>query len=182
MTDPPYNPTTTPVMDSKANKFGHLDIWGFILKFVEVLLSFVAFVLEEVVATCNSCGVLYFFEFVSCTAFLFTLLLFILLASPLHKKVGIGSWDRLDFGYTLLISLLFILASILFLADNSGSDLETGAGVFGLISALVFLANVAYLLLKRRDKIFKTTDKTPSTPPAQVTNPEEEKLRNGENA
>ncbi|GAA6082324.1 CKLF-like MARVEL transmembrane domain-containing protein 6 [Tachysurus ichikawai] len=59
------------------------------------LLSFVAFILEEVVSSCTSCGALYFFEFVSCTAFLFTLLLLILLSTPLHQKVGISCWPKL---------------------------------------------------------------------------------------
>ncbi|KAF3855579.1 hypothetical protein F7725_016302, partial [Dissostichus mawsoni] len=45
------------------------------------MLSLVAFLLEEVVSSCLSCSALYFFEFVS---FLFTLLLLIFLATPLH--------------------------------------------------------------------------------------------------
>uniref|UniRef100_A0A8C9XT84 Uncharacterized protein n=1 Tax=Sander lucioperca TaxID=283035 RepID=A0A8C9XT84_SANLU len=59
------------------------------------LLSFVAFILEEVVSSCVSCSALYFFEFVSCTAFLFTLLLLILLSTTLQNRVGITCWPRL---------------------------------------------------------------------------------------
>lgn len=58
------------------------------------LLSFVAFILEEVVNTCVSCSALYFFEFVSCTAFLFTLLLLVLLSTTLHTRVGITGWRK----------------------------------------------------------------------------------------
>ena len=59
------------------------------------LLSFLAFVVEEVVSSCLSCGALYFFEFISCTAFLFTLLLLILLATKLSGMVGITCWEKL---------------------------------------------------------------------------------------
>ena len=59
------------------------------------LLSFLAFILEEMVNSCITCSVLYFFEFVSCTAFLFTLLLLVLLATKLHTKVGINCWAKL---------------------------------------------------------------------------------------
>lgn len=54
-----------------------------------------AVILEELVHTCALCSSLYFFEFVSCTAFLFTLLLVILLSTPLHTRVGINWWPRL---------------------------------------------------------------------------------------
>lgn len=69
----------------------HLDF----ICFSPQLLSFVAFVMEEVVSNCSHCGPLYFFEFVSCTAFLFTMLLLILLATTLHQRVGINSWPIL---------------------------------------------------------------------------------------
>jgi hypothetical protein len=59
------------------------------------LLSFLAFVVEEVVKSCLNCGPLYFFEFISCTAFLFTLLLLILLATKLNGMVGITCWPAL---------------------------------------------------------------------------------------
>lgn len=56
------------------------------------LLSLVALVLEELVHICTSCFGLYTFEFVSCSALLFTLLLLVLLATPLHNSVGISRW------------------------------------------------------------------------------------------
>uniref|UniRef100_A0A8B9JEP5 CKLF-like MARVEL transmembrane domain containing 6 n=1 Tax=Astyanax mexicanus TaxID=7994 RepID=A0A8B9JEP5_ASTMX len=71
--------------------------------FVPQLLSFVAFVLEEVVSNCTSCGPLYFFEFVSCTAFLFTLLLLVLLVTPLYLRVGITCWPQLVFGFVATV-------------------------------------------------------------------------------
>ncbi|KAK2909634.1 hypothetical protein Q8A73_007349 [Channa argus] len=118
----------------------HLDKIRFLVKIGEVLLSFVAFILEEVVNSCISCGSLYFFEFVSCTAFLFTLLLLILLSTRLHTKVGIDCWPKLDVIYTGGIAVLFLLSSIVFAADNSGTTPEKTAVAFG------FLATVAFIL------------------------------------
>lgn len=59
------------------------------------LLSLVALLLEELVKGCTSCFGLYTFEFVSCSALLFTLLLLVLLATPLHTRVGISQWPIL---------------------------------------------------------------------------------------
>lgn len=64
------------------------------LLFLPQVLSFIAFILEETVDSCFSCSPLYFFEFVSCTAFLFTLLLLVLLSTKLHKKIGIEDWSK----------------------------------------------------------------------------------------
>nr|XP_055066914.1 CKLF-like MARVEL transmembrane domain-containing protein 6 [Misgurnus anguillicaudatus] len=141
--DTVYNTTTE--QEPKTRKFfivpsEYLSKIRCIIKVFEVLLSFVAFVVEEIVSNCSSCGPLYFFEFVSCTAFLFTLLLLILLSTTLHQRVGINSWPTLDFGYTIGIAILFLLASIVFASGNSGSTLEQTAVAFG------FLATVAYFI------------------------------------
>ncbi|KAF1388558.1 hypothetical protein PFLUV_G00091520 [Perca fluviatilis] len=92
-----YSPTTAP--NPKSSWFtvpsDSLDTVRCGVKGLEVLLSLVAFVLEEVVNSCVNCSALYFFEFVSCTAFLFTLLLLILLSTTLQTRVGITCWPRL---------------------------------------------------------------------------------------
>ncbi|XP_018590096.2 CKLF-like MARVEL transmembrane domain-containing protein 6 isoform X1 [Scleropages formosus] len=105
------------------------------------LLSFVAFILEEVVSNCTSCTPLYVFEFFSCTAFLFTTLLLVLLATTLHQKVGITCWPTLDLCYTLAIGVLFLIASVVFSADNGGSQLEGAAVVFGFLASFAFLVD-----------------------------------------
>ncbi|KAM3873549.1 CKLF-like MARVEL transmembrane domain-containing protein 6 [Diretmus argenteus] len=107
------------------------------------LLSLVAFIVEEVVTSCISCTALYFFEFVSCTAFLFTLLLLILLATKLREKVGISCWPRLDFGYTAVIAFFFLVASIAFAANNGQTSLEQVAVVFGFLATLAFVVDAA---------------------------------------
>ncbi|XP_051999271.1 CKLF-like MARVEL transmembrane domain-containing protein 6 [Xyrauchen texanus] len=142
-TEPVYNQTTT-VQEPISKKWlvvpsENLGKIGFGIKIVEVLLSFVAFVLEEVVSNCSSCGPLYFFEFVSCTAFFFTLLLLILLATTLHKRVGINCWPSVDFGYTVAMAFLFFIASVVFVADNGGTSLESAAVIFGFLATLAFV-------------------------------------------
>ncbi|KAF7653240.1 hypothetical protein LDENG_00085740 [Lucifuga dentata] len=140
--------TSTTVAEPKSSCFlvpsENLDKTRFLIKIIQVLLSFVAFVLEEVVNSCISCSALYFFEFISCTAFLFTLLLLILLATALHTKVGITCWPRLDFGYTAVIGVFFLIASIVFAADNSQSALECSAVAFGFLSSVAFFVDLFF--------------------------------------
>ncbi|XP_013884863.1 CKLF-like MARVEL transmembrane domain-containing protein 6 [Austrofundulus limnaeus] len=114
------------------------------LKILEVLLSLVAFVLEETVSTCLRCSPLYFFEFVSCTAFLFTCLLLILLTTRLHQRVGISCWPKVDFIYTSIIALLFLISSIVFGAENSKTSVEIVAVVFGILSCFVFVVDLVF--------------------------------------
>uniref|UniRef100_A0A672FHJ4 MARVEL domain-containing protein n=1 Tax=Salarias fasciatus TaxID=181472 RepID=A0A672FHJ4_SALFA len=113
---------------------------------VPQLLSFVAFVLEESVFICTSCTPLYFFEFVSCTAFLFTLLLLILLSTSLYQRIGITCWPQLDFIYTGIIAVFLLISSIVFAADNTGSSLERGAVAFGFLAMVAFAADFLYVL------------------------------------
>lgn len=128
------------------------------IKVIEVLLSFAAFITEEVVNSCISCSALYFFEFVSCTAFLFTLLLLILLSTPLHTRVGISCWPCLDFVYTVVIAVLFLIASIIFTSDNSGTVPERSAVAFGFLATIMFVIDLV-LFVKNRGFPFKKDGK-----------------------
>ncbi|KAM8870453.1 CKLF-like MARVEL transmembrane domain-containing protein 6 [Spinachia spinachia] len=112
------------------------------IKVVQVLLSFVAFILEETVLRCFSCLALYFFEFVSCTAFLFTLLLLILLTTTLQRRVGISCWPKLDFVYTAVIAVLFLISSVAFASNHGGSTVEKSAVAFGFLASLMFLLDI----------------------------------------
>ncbi|KAG7274224.1 hypothetical protein CRUP_007661 [Coryphaenoides rupestris] len=136
----------------------------FAVKLAEVLLSFLAFVLEEVLTSCLNCGVLYFFEFISCTAFLFTLLLLILLATNLHSRVGITCWPTLDFIYTAVIGLMFFFASCAFAAVNGGTSLEHAAMSFGFLATLAFLADLV-LYWKLKGFPWNPTEPEQSSPP-----------------
>ncbi|KAK3541432.1 hypothetical protein QTP86_025550 [Hemibagrus guttatus] len=173
--DAVYNSTTTTTEEPQMNlrrwftvPNSNLDIKRLFVKVMEVLLSFVAFILEEVVSSCTSCSALYFFEFVSCTAFLFTLLLLILLSTPLHQKVGISCWPKLDFGYSLLIGVLLIIASITFAASNSGSEVEGATVAFGFLASFAFLTDVVIFYKTKGFPFFR--------PPNTLAPPESEKL------
>ncbi|XP_054882082.1 CKLF-like MARVEL transmembrane domain-containing protein 4 [Poeciliopsis prolifica] len=157
----------------------HLDTPRFALKILEVLLSLVAFVLEETVSTCLSCSPLYFFEFVSCTAFLFTALLLFLLSTTLHSRVGISCWPKVDFLYTLLIAVFFFIASIVFAANNGKTTVETIAVLFGFLAMVAFILDVI-LFLKVRGHPFQGAQAPPTTNGA-VPPPEAEKLNGDAN-
>ncbi|XP_022076002.1 CKLF-like MARVEL transmembrane domain-containing protein 6 [Acanthochromis polyacanthus] len=178
--DEVYSATTAP--NPKSSWFvvptEHLDKTRFILKIFQVLLSSVAFFLEEAVSRCYNCTPLYFFEFVSCTAFLFTLLLLILLSTPLHQKATITCWPTVDFCYTGVIALLLFISSIVFASNNGHSSLETSAVVFGFLAMLAFIADFA-LFWKNQGHPFSNGGKAPTTPggAVQVEAPaEKEKL------
>uniref|UniRef100_A0A4W6G6H8 MARVEL domain-containing protein n=1 Tax=Lates calcarifer TaxID=8187 RepID=A0A4W6G6H8_LATCA len=148
------------------------------------LLSFVAFILEEVVSSCISCTALYFFEFVSCTAFLFTLLLLVLLSTTLHTRVGITCWPSLDFYYTAAITLLFFISSIVFAANNNGTDLEKTAVAFGFLAMAAFVVDLV-LAFRSRGFPWQTGGKPVSSnggPVATETPAETEKLNTETNA
>ncbi|XP_065813911.1 CKLF-like MARVEL transmembrane domain-containing protein 6 [Labrus bergylta] len=172
---------TTTISDPKSPCFivpsEHLDKVHFVIKICQVLLSFVAFILEEVVNSCFNCTALYFFEFISCTAFLFTLLLLILLSTNLHSRVGITCWPCLDFVYTGGIAVFFLIASIVFAAENGNTSMEKTAVAFGFMASLAYLLDFG-LFLKNRGFPFKKDGKLePSNGVAVPANaPETEKL------
>ncbi|KAM9309451.1 CKLF-like MARVEL transmembrane domain-containing protein 6 [Pholidichthys leucotaenia] len=173
-----YSDTTVP--DRRSSFFmvdsEHLDRTRFFLKIAEVILSFIAFVLEESIGSCFHCNALYFFEFVSCTAFLFTFLLLILLSTNLYSKVGISCWPTVDFSYTGIIAVLLLIASIVFVAENSRTNLESLAVAFGFFATLAFVVDFG-LFVKNRGIPFKKDEKSESNngQPGMVC-PEEEKL------
>ncbi|KAK7878887.1 hypothetical protein WMY93_034238 [Mugilogobius chulae] len=148
-----------------------LDFKRFGLKLAQVVLSFVAFLLEELVNTCLSCGPLYYFEFMSCSAFLFTLLLLVLLSTPLHQRVGVSRWSHLDLYYTAVVFILFLIASIVFSADNQGSSLEKGAaGLCGCLACLFFLLDLVYIF-KTQGFPWKSTQNQENQPNGPTSPP-----------
>uniref|UniRef100_A0A671TTN9 CKLF-like MARVEL transmembrane domain containing 6 n=1 Tax=Sparus aurata TaxID=8175 RepID=A0A671TTN9_SPAAU len=175
-----YSPTTAP--NPKDSWFmvpsDNLDKIRFGIKVVEVLFSFVAFILEEVVSSCVNCSSLYFFEFVSCTAFLFTLLLLILLSTVLHTRVGITCWPSLVRAHLNSFNSPSSSLRIVFASDHSGSAYENIAVVFGFFATVLFAVDLI-MFVKTQGFPFKKDGKPeasnggPAVGPAQ---PEEEKL------
>ncbi|XP_036395796.1 CKLF-like MARVEL transmembrane domain-containing protein 6 [Megalops cyprinoides] len=175
MADQVYNATTVqePTKKCFVIPTEHLSMVRWVIKVAEVILSFLAFILEEVVTSCMSCSPLYFFEFVSCTAFLFTTLLLILLSTTLHRKVGIESWSTVDFVYTGAIAFFFFISTIVFIADNGGTPLEKAAVVFGFLATFAFIVDIGMFVKNKGIPFLKKSPQTPST----AQNAEEEKLR-----
>ncbi|NXO25059.1 CKLF6 protein, partial [Cisticola juncidis] len=88
-----YNPTTeAEAKGSRRRPFGcslrHLQGWRLPVKVVQAIFSFAAVVCEEVVDSCISCGGLYFFEFISCSAFLLSLLILCVYGTDLYESLG----------------------------------------------------------------------------------------------
>ncbi|MED6281872.1 hypothetical protein CHARACLAT_026303 [Characodon lateralis] len=150
-----------------------------LMMFLLQLLSLVAFILEETVTSCISCHPLYFFEFVSCTAFLFTTLLFILLSTTLHEKVGISCWLKVDFGYTSVIAALFLISSIVFVSNNGGTVVETLSVVFGFMAMVAFCIDVFFFV--KTNGVFFWREPTQPTTNGVVAQQEAEKLNGDAN-
>ncbi|EPY77771.1 CKLF-like MARVEL transmembrane domain-containing protein 6 [Camelus ferus] len=77
------------------------------------VLSLLAFICEEIVSQCTLCGGLYFFEFVSCSAFLLSLLMLIVYCTPVYEKVEHVKLKSSVFGF--LASLTFLFECIIML-------------------------------------------------------------------
>ncbi|XP_067868230.1 CKLF-like MARVEL transmembrane domain-containing protein 6 [Heterodontus francisci] len=141
--DEVYKATTEPIQDTgSCCNLTHLCTHRGILKVLEVILSFLAFVLEEVVENCMNCHALYFFEFVSCSAFLLTFFLLIILTTPLKRKVNRVNWTQVDFWYTAVIAIFFFIASIVFAALNDGSGVEKASVAFGFLASIAFTVDI----------------------------------------
>ncbi|XP_043546175.1 CKLF-like MARVEL transmembrane domain-containing protein 6 [Chiloscyllium plagiosum] len=141
--DEVYQRTTEPIQNSDSCcNLGYLRTHKGILKLLQVILSFVAFILEEIVQNCMHCHALYFFEFVSCSAFLLTFFLLFVLMTSLKSKLNRINWTRVDFFYTLVIGILFLIAAIVFAAKNDGSDLEKTSVAFGFLATIAFFVDL----------------------------------------
>uniref|UniRef100_A0ABK0LNA2 CKLF-like MARVEL transmembrane domain containing 6 n=1 Tax=Rattus norvegicus TaxID=10116 RepID=A0ABK0LNA2_RAT len=113
------------------------------------LLSLLAFICEEVVSECGLCGGLYFFEFVSCSAFLLSLLLLIVYCTAVYDRVDTGKVKSSDFYITLGTGCVFLLASIIFVSTHSGTSAEIAAIVFGFLGSSMFLLDFVVMLCEK---------------------------------
>uniref|UniRef100_A0AAX7TVI8 MARVEL domain-containing protein n=1 Tax=Astatotilapia calliptera TaxID=8154 RepID=A0AAX7TVI8_ASTCA len=143
------------------------------------VLSFIAFILEETVDSCFTCSPLYFFEFVSCTAFLFTLLLLVLLSTKLHEKIHIGAWPTVDMIYTGVIAVLLFISSCIFAADRGSLVQATVAVVFGFLATVAFSIDFG-LMVKSKGLPFLNKDKKQEHTNGIQTPAEEERLKANE--
>ncbi|KAG8572881.1 hypothetical protein GDO81_012200 [Engystomops pustulosus] len=146
---PAYNTTTEALPEKKELCCkSKLDKKHFILKVLQLLLSLVAFICEEVIDQCESCGGLYFFEFVSCSACLLAILMLIVYWSPLKEKINIASFNKIDFWVTGGVGACFLLASIIFAATMDITALGQVSVAFGFFASFAFLAEFGLMLRK----------------------------------
>ncbi|XP_019391924.1 PREDICTED: CKLF-like MARVEL transmembrane domain-containing protein 6 [Crocodylus porosus] len=155
----------------------HLSRLRLALKALQLLFSFVAFTCEEIVESCTSCGGLYFFEFVSCSALLLSLLLLAVYCTTLYEKFGDDNIRKADLVTTAIVSCFFILASVVFAATNDKSSVETLAIVFGFLASLAFLGDLIYMFIERRKE--KEANKKKENPNRQGPS-EHQPLKNEE--
>ncbi|XP_018596965.1 CKLF-like MARVEL transmembrane domain-containing protein 6 [Scleropages formosus] len=109
---------------------------------VELLLSLTAFILEELIITCTSCLPLYYFEFASFTASLFTLLFLIVGFMDLPRTLDIPWLSCLELFTKMAVCALFFIASIVFFYNNDRTQLEMTAMAFGFLATFVFMTDI----------------------------------------
>ncbi|OCT75904.1 CKLF-like MARVEL transmembrane domain-containing protein 6 [Xenopus laevis] len=185
MTEPGvYGQTTEPSSDAKKAFFSiqHLGIVRFLLKVLQLLFSFIGFVCEEIIDQCENCGGLYFFEFVSCSAFLLALLPIIVYCTQLKDKVNKESLATIDFWITSITGVIFLIASIVFVATMDSNTLATVSVAFGFLASIAFIAEV-FILYRSGESPFKkkanvngqnkTPEGQPLKPPVQAQEAEQ---------
>ncbi|XP_039567447.1 CKLF-like MARVEL transmembrane domain-containing protein 6 isoform X2 [Passer montanus] len=99
-----YNPTTEPqAKAARPRPLGctlrRLRGWRLPVKAAQTIFSLVAVVCEEVVDDCITCGGLYFFEFISCSAFLLSLLILYVYCTDFYESLGEEKVKKLVFGF-----------------------------------------------------------------------------------
>ncbi|KAM5313683.1 CKLF-like MARVEL transmembrane domain-containing protein 6 [Glossophaga mutica] len=129
---------------------GRLKLLQRVLKILQLLLSLLAFICEEVVSQCTLCGGLYFFELISSSAFLLSLLILIVYCTPVYDKIDAEKIKLSDFYITGVTGLLFLLASVIFVATHDQTSAEIAATVFGFLATIMFLADSGSMLHEKR--------------------------------
>ncbi|NXH04195.1 CKLF6 protein, partial [Loxia leucoptera] len=95
-----YNETTEPeARRARRLPLGctlrHLRGWRLPVKVFQTIFSIVAVVCEELVEECITCSGLYFFEFISCSAFLLSLLILYVYCTDLYESLGEAKVQKL---------------------------------------------------------------------------------------
>ncbi|NXF14436.1 CKLF6 protein, partial [Rhodinocichla rosea] len=88
-----YNATTEPEVKTPRRlplgcTLRRLRGWRLGVKVTQTIFSLVAVVCEEIVEECFTCSGLYFFEFISCSAFLLSLLILYVYCTNLYESLG----------------------------------------------------------------------------------------------
>ncbi|XP_023476559.1 CKLF-like MARVEL transmembrane domain-containing protein 6 [Equus przewalskii] len=141
------------------------------LKILQLVLSLLAFICEEVVAQCTLCGGLYFFEFVSCSASLLSLLMLIVYCTPVYDRVDPEKVKCSDFYIMLGTGCVFLLASIIFVSTHDKTSAEYAATVFGFLASFMFLFDFFAMLYEKRQESALRKPETTARPAEALTEP-----------
>ncbi|XP_069504912.1 CKLF-like MARVEL transmembrane domain-containing protein 6 [Ambystoma mexicanum] len=160
-----YTATTVP-KEEKGERtcvwLQHPEMPRFALKALELVCSAIAFICEEIVEHCLNCGTLYFFEFMSCTASLLTIVVLVVYCTKLAEKITLEKLMCWDLWWTGITGILFLISSIAFLSTSYNAPLERTSGVFGILASIVFLVDFGCLLRRGvRPLSYNKTTKQP---------------------
>ncbi|XP_044515370.1 CKLF-like MARVEL transmembrane domain-containing protein 4 [Gracilinanus agilis] len=117
------------------------------------VLALIAFICIETIMECSPCEGLYFFEFVSCSAFVITGVLLLMFSLNLHTRIPQINWNITDLVNTGLSTFFFFIASIVLAALNHKAGAEIAAVVFGFLATAVYAANTFLAVQKWRMNI-----------------------------
>ncbi|XP_036201059.1 CKLF-like MARVEL transmembrane domain-containing protein 4 isoform X2 [Myotis myotis] len=117
------------------------------------ILALIAFICIETIMECSPCEGLYFFEFVSCSAFVVTGVLLILFSLNLHMRIPQINWNLTDLVNTGLSTFFFFIASIVLAALNHKAGAEIAAVIFGFLATAVYAVNTFLAVQKWRVSI-----------------------------
>ncbi|XP_067417940.1 CKLF-like MARVEL transmembrane domain-containing protein 6 [Emydura macquarii macquarii] len=169
-----YNQTTEPQGGKAASclcTLRQLPFARLLLKAAQVLLSFLAFICEEIVESCILCGGLYFFEFLSCSAFFLSILVLIVYCTSAYETFEKDTLKKLDIWATTVVGVLFFIASIVFAATSDKSAVETVAIVFGFLASIAFLVDCIQMLMEKRKMKEGKLENTGNTQNTQENQP-----------
>uniref|UniRef100_A0AC11EGD4 CKLF like MARVEL transmembrane domain containing 4 n=1 Tax=Ovis aries TaxID=9940 RepID=A0AC11EGD4_SHEEP len=114
------------------------------------VLALIAFICIETIMECSPCEGLYFFEFVSCSAFVVTGVLLILFSLNLHMRIPQINWNLTDLVNTGLSTFFFFIASIVLAALNHKTGAEIAAVIFGFLATAAYAVNTFLAVQKWR--------------------------------
>ncbi|KAB0381741.1 hypothetical protein FD755_003658, partial [Muntiacus reevesi] len=114
------------------------------------ILALIAFICIETIMECSPCEGLYFFEFVSCSAFVVTGVLLILFSLNLHMRIPQINWNLTDLVNTGLSTFFFFIASIVLAALNHKTGAEIAAVIFGFLATAAYAVNTFLAVQKWR--------------------------------
>ncbi|XP_054235628.1 CKLF-like MARVEL transmembrane domain-containing protein 4 isoform X5 [Homo sapiens] len=115
-----------------------------------LILALIAFICIETIMACSPCEGLYFFEFVSCSAFVVTGVLLIMFSLNLHMRIPQINWNLTDLVNTGLSAFLFFIASIVLAALNHRAGAEIAAVIFGFLATAAYAVNTFLAVQKWR--------------------------------